>query len=195
MKKYVVKFSFWGAALYLLSCSNNNTGTTNSAATNSTDSAVHAAIDKTKEDTTAAASHDFILTAARKGLGEVAMAKLAQTNGGSKAVKEYGKMLEKDYSISNKKLLAIATAENITLPATVTDEQTTNITRLQNLKGNNFDKEFIPVVIENHTQDMVEFKKIIEGNNSQKVKDFAADMLPMLQTHLDKAKALHAAVK
>ena len=129
------------------------------------------------------------------GMTEVEMGKLAQSNGGSSDVKEYGKMLEKDHAAANADLRSIASAENLMLPTALDDEHAKNVKDMQAKKGADFDKAFIADMVEDHEKDIAEFKEAANSNPDQKIKDFAAKALPTLQKHLDKAKAIKSKMK
>ena len=140
-------------------------------------------------------TNDFVSKAGAGGIMEVAMGKLAQSNGGSNDVKEYGKMLEKDHGEAGDKLKSLAAAEGISFPTTMTDEQSQHMAHLQSLTGADFDKAFIPMMIDDHTKDIAEFKKAAAGNENEKVKSFATTTLPTLETHLSKAKSIKSKMK
>jgi len=206
MKKQFLKFSFiLSAGLIMLSC--NNASETEKTTTDSTkamsDANISANPNGTMSDSnsnkmapnTNLKTNDFVSKAGAGGLMEVAMGKLAQSNGGSNDVKEYGKMLEKDHGEAGDKLKALAAAEGISFPATMTDEQNQHITHLQSLTGADFDKAFIPMMIEDHTKDIAEFKKAATSNENEKVKNFASTTLPTLETHLSKAKSIKSKMK
>jgi putative membrane protein len=103
--------------------------------------------------------NEFVNKAGSGGMMEVEMGKLAQANGGSDDVRNYGKMLEKDHSEANAKLKNIAEKENIAIPASMLPDQKKHIDHLMMLKGKDFDKAFIPMMIEDHTKDIAEFKR------------------------------------
>ncbi len=140
-------------------------------------------------------TNEFASKATIGGMTEVEMGKLAQANGGSAGVKEYGKMLETDHAAANAELASIAAAEDINLPTAMDDEHSRNVKDMASKTGADFDKAFIPMMVEDHEKDIAEFKKAAENNSNQKIKDFASKALPTLQKHLDKAKMLKSKMK
>ena len=138
---------------------------------------------------------DFVMKAAIGGMMEVELGKLAQNNGGSQEVKAYGKMLETDHAEANSTLQTIATEEHITMPAAMDEEHSMHVKDMSAKKGAEFDKAFIPMMIEDHEKDITMFKKAGESNPDKEVKDFATKALPTLQKHLDKAKMLKDKMK
>ena len=63
----------------------------------------------------------FYEHAAQGGRVEVAAGKLAQKNGASQAVKDFGAMMVEDHSASNKKLKKLADSKSVKLPRAESD--------------------------------------------------------------------------
>src|SRR5438270_3176491 len=59
----------------------------------------------------------FAKKAASGGMAEVKLGKLAQENGMNRAVKEFGKRMEKDHSKAADQLKNVASKNNVDLPA------------------------------------------------------------------------------
>jgi putative membrane protein len=207
MKKHFFNLSFvLAAGFIMLSC--NNTSDTEKTNTDTTKTAMSDANTSPNPNGTMSDSNsnkmapnsnlktnEFVSKAGAGGMMEVAMGKLAQSNGGSNDVKDYGKMLEKDHGEAGDKLKSIANAEGISFPSTMTDEQSQHMAHLQSLTGADFDKAFIPMMIDDHTKDIAEFKKAAAGNENEKVKNFASTTLPTLEAHLSKAKSIKSKMK
>jgi len=58
--------------------------------------------------------------------------------------------------------------------------------------GAEFDKAYLEMMVKDH-EEAVELFTDASDNKNQTIKTFAADNLPMLQMHLDKAKELAGA--
>src|SRR4051812_35543012 len=84
---------------------------------------------------------------------EVEMGKLAQKNGQSKEVKEFGKTLVTDHSAADKKVKALAKKEKVEL----TDEKPAM--DHGDLTGADFDKKFAQSMLDDHEKDVAEVKK------------------------------------
>jgi putative membrane protein len=205
MKKQFLKLSFLLAAgIIFISCNNSGTEkTTTDSTTAMSDANIAPNPTSTMPDSnsnkmsanTNLKTNDFVSEAAAGSMMEVAIGKLAQSNGGSSDVKDYGRMLEKDHGEAGDKLKSLAAAEGISFPATMTDEQNQHISHLQSMTGADFDKAFIPMMIDDHTKDIAAFKKAAAGNENEKVKSFASTTLPTLETHLSKAKSIKSKMK
>src|SRR5579864_8800068 len=59
----------------------------------------------------------FYKNAAEGGMAEVELGNLAQKNGKSQSVKDFGAMMVKDHSAANEKLKSVAAAKNVALPS------------------------------------------------------------------------------
>ena len=209
MKIYFLKSCLaFASVMFLFSCGNNISSTEKSASDTTvanTDANMAPNPNATMSDSNnnkmdvstlpPGTPNEFVTKAGEGGFMEVAMGKLAQSNGGSNDVKEYGKMLETDHANANNKLKEIAAAEKISMPVAATKEQTMHMNEMQLKTGADFDKTFIPMMIEDHEKDINEFKKAATDNSNAKVKDFAAKTLPTLKKHLDRAKMIKSKMK
>jgi putative membrane protein len=119
---------------------------------------------------------------------EVAAGKLAQQNGQSKDVKVYGKTLVTDHSAADKKVMALAKEESITLPtsAPMSDD------KMEKMKGagSDFDKMFAADMLEDHKKDIAEVKAARDATKDAKLRALLAATLPVLEKHRDIAQKL-----
>lgn len=138
---------------------------------------------------------EFLKNAASSGMMEVELGKLAQANGSHKRVKNFGSMMVKDHSIANDELIALAISKNIPLPESVNTSHQKHINLLKNRKGSAFDLTYINIMIRDHKGDVKKFKGAAKDAVDTDVKTFAVETLPVLQKHLDSAKAIHKVLK
>jgi putative membrane protein len=130
---------------------------------------------------------------------EIDMGKMAKTNG-TASVKSYGNTLVKDHTANNTKLTALAKKKGITtIPQDqpMTEDQKRDhqmmmdgMTRLQNLKGAEFDREFITMMIESHDKTI---GRLDAGIASVKDADLVSHLKatkPVVQRHADAAREL-----
>src|SRR5262249_3715762 len=139
---------------------------------------------KTPDSVMGATDNDFVTKAAQAGMMEVELGKLAQTNGSSQDVKDFGKMMETDHSKANDELKSIAMAENISIPSAMNDEGNNHMKDMSGMQGADFDKHYISMMVDGHTKVLEEFKTAAASNPDQKVKDFAAKTVPVIEGHL-----------
>jgi putative membrane protein len=134
----------------------------------------------------------FYRDAAEGGLAEVAMGNLAQQKAQSPSVKEFGAQMVKDHSAANEKLKALARSKNITLPANPSVSEIETKSKLQVLSGQSFDKSYIKGMINDHEEDIAEFKKEATSGQDPDARAFANATLPTLEMHLKKIQAIAA---
>ena len=132
----------------------------------------------------------FTNEAAAGGLFEVEMGAIAQRNASSKAVKDFGKMMVDDHTQLNQELQALANKKNVPLPTEITNNQKDDTSKLGKETGSKFDKNYISMMVKDHEEDIDAFKKAGDDIKDQEYKDLITKALPVLQKHLDAAKAI-----
>lgn len=133
---------------------------------------------------------DFMVKAASGGMLEIVLGRLAQTNGASQGVKDFGEMMIRDHSQGGQELKILARHKQVILPDSISDAQKKEHDDLAKKTGAAFDKAYIKLMIEDHKEDIGEFRKAAQNANDTAVKIFAANTLPMLQKHLDAVEKL-----
>jgi len=125
----------------------------------------------------------FIKKAAKGGMMEVAMGKLADEKGQSEDVKSFGKRMVADHSKANDELKKIAAQKNAKLP---TKEPTASWTS---------DKAYMDAMVKDHEKDLAEFQEEAKSGSDPDVKKFADDTAKIVQEHLDLAKQTQSKLK
>lgn len=201
MKKIKKSFVLFMVMLSMAACNNRDeNGSTDTSNTNSS----KAVTDSTRGDkpsnmiapqtagtTATKESIDFATKAAGGGMMEVEAGKLAQQNAKSQRVKDFGNMMVGDHSKANDELKGLATANNITMPARLPDDLQKHIDMMSKMTGDTFDKHYMDMMVNDHKEDIGEFKKEANSSVNDAFKAFAAKTLPTLQKHLDSALAIH----
>jgi putative membrane protein len=134
----------------------------------------------------------FYKKAAEGGMAEVELGKLAQEKSSNASVKEFGGMMITDHTAANEKLKTIAASKNVKLPTSPSVGQMATKTKLQVLSGDTFDKSYIKDMIEDHEEDIKEFKQEAMSGQDPEAKAYAAETLPTLQKHLKKIRQIAA---
>ena len=200
----MITTTFLAASLLMMySCNDGEKSTSNETTTTnmSTDSGKGMMSDQsTTTDannnaaTAAATDNNMMMTfaneAASGGMMEVEMAKLARQNASSAEVKAFAKMIENDHAKANTELKSIAASKNMALPADLMSIHQQHMDEMMNMKGKDFDKHYIDMMVEDHNDDINSFKNASANLTDEQLKAFATKTLPVLQKHLDKAKSL-----
>ncbi len=122
---------------------------------------------------------DFIMEAAKGGMMEVDMGKMAQQQGKSAEVKKIGKMMVTDHTKANNQLMAIAKKKNVTVDTSH---------KMEKMNGADFDKEYLDQMVKDHDKDIAAFEKEAKNGKDADVKGFASKTLPTLKKHLQMVK-------
>ena len=131
----------------------------------------------------------FIKEAIQGNLAEVQMGQLAQKNGGSDEVKNFGKMLESDHGQANTKANQVAAELKVTPPTEPSSKQKHAYDRAAKLNGANFDREFARHMIIDHKEDIAKYQKASKSRDAA-LAGFASESLPTLQKHLKAAESI-----
>jgi putative membrane protein len=152
---------------------------------------------QTKTPATAAkgaADSPFVTEAAKGGMAEVELGKLAADKASSPQVKQFGQKMADDHSKANDELKSIASQKNITLPSSLDPKDAALRDRLSKLSGEAFDRAYMQAMVNDHVKDVNAFKKESTSGKDPDVKAFASKTLPTLQDHLTLARSTDQAV-
>jgi putative membrane protein len=131
----------------------------------------------------------FVLEAAKGGMAEVEVGKLAVDKASNADVKKFGQRMVDDHSKANDELKAIASSKHITLPASLDAKDKAMYDRLSKLSGAAFDRAYMQAMVTDHVTDVAAFKREAQTGNDPEVKAFAAKTLPTLEDHLKMARS------
>ncbi len=174
---------FWGAAcafLFVAGCAQTQ------RAADTTVAAARAQVNPTLSTSDAA----FMTTAARGGLAEVEMGRLAQRNGRSAAVKRFGQQMVSHHGQSNQEMMALAQQKQLTPPSTMGAEQQRIYDDLAKLRGGAFDRAYAQAMVRDHQEDLRAYQAEAQNGTDPDVRAFAARSVPLLQEHLRMARQL-----
>jgi putative membrane protein len=136
----------------------------------------------------------FVKKAASGGIAEVKLGELAEENGSSSAVKEFGKRMEKDHSKAGDQLKQVASKNNIAVPKGMDKKDQATYDHLSKLSGAEFDQVYAQHMVTDHEQDIEDFKNEASTGENPDVKRFASSTLPILQDHLRQAREMEKSV-
>lgn len=135
-----------------------------------------------------AADKKFVMDAAKGGLMEVELGKVAAEKGNSPDVKQFGQRMVDDHSKANDQLKSIAEQKGVTLPTDLDAKDKAMKDKLSGLSGDQFDKMYMHHMVMDHKKDVAEFKKESNSGKDNDVKNFASQTLPTLEDHLKQAQ-------
>lgn len=182
-----VALTAMGAALLLGACSRSDRSEYN------VDEAIpieNAATDMAP-GTNAAGTIDsaFITEAMRGDNAEVSIGQLAQAQGTSSKVKDFGRLLVDDHGSHKQELKTLAATAGVPVTDEPSAEGKANLEKLKALSGADFDKQFKAMMIEDHTKDIAKYERQAASSEAQTAA-LAQKTLPVLRKHLDAANGL-----
>lgn len=136
----------------------------------------------------------FVMKAAKGGMAEVELGKLAEDKGSSEQVKSFGKRMADDHGKANDELQSLAKNKNITLPSSMDAKDLALKNRLSKLSGSAFDRAYMSAMLTDHRKDVNEFKRESVSAQDPDIKAFASKTLPTLEDHLKLAQDTGKAV-
>ena len=136
-------------------------------------------------------SRQFLSTAVQGDVSEVELGKLAEQNGGSQGVRDFGKTLVADHSKAKDEAESTAKSIGLTPPEQPTPEAQKEYDKLKGLKGVEFDREFVRFMVEDHKKDIAKFKREARAKNGP-TSALAERQLPVLEKHLRMADELQS---
>lgn len=128
---------------------------------------------------------------------EIELGKLAQKQG-TPAVMRYGEQLARDHSTSEKEVSALAKKRGIAKlpeekPKTAAERQAKKqqkqaVAELAKLKGAEFDRQFLDMMIEDHEKELAKADVAIATVTDSELKTMLENNKVMLQRHADNAR-------
>ena len=125
----------------------------------------------------------FMKKAAKGGMMEVTMGRVAEQNAQSEDVKSFGKRMVTDHSKANDELKSIASQKGVQLPSKERSDKWAS------------DKAYMDMMVKDHEKDLAEFKEEASSGSDPDVKKFADDTAKVIQEHLDLAKETQSKLK
>ena len=135
---------------------------------------------------------NFARAAAAGGLSEVELGQLAEHEGQSSAVREFGQRMVSDHSKANAQLKELAAAASIPLPNTPDAEHRMMREQLDQVHGAAFDRTYIRGQIIDHQQTAQLLEYEIGSGQDAQLKSFASQVLPIVMQHLEMAQSIDA---
>lgn len=138
---------------------------------------------------------EFAQKASACSMAEVNLSELAVRYAHDPEVKKFAQRMIRDHKAAGQKLIRLANAKSLRLPAKMDDEHQKLFDKLQTLKGAEFDKCYIEAMVKDHEEAVKMFESKAKDGKDAAIKRLAADLEPALKKHLEMARDVCKNVK
>src|SRR5688572_29862896 len=193
MKKKLVAFPLLFSVL-VMACNDggDSSTTTDSATTTTTDTTAGAG---TTANQVGETDRTFLMDVASGGMHEVELGRVAQEAASHERVKNFANMMIQDHTNANNELKGISSTKNVMLPDSMMTKHREHLESMRSKTGRAFDKAYMQMMVQDHNETISKFQDAANNAQDPDVKAFASKTLPVLQKHLDSAKAINAVIK
>lgn len=119
---------------------------------------------------------------------QVMAGELAKTKATSQQVKDLADQVVTDHTMVTSELKSLAMENNMTVPEKISDKLQKKYDDLNEEKAEDFDKDYLKDVVREHKDEIDLFEKQAEKGEMESIKSWAAEKIPTLQNHLEKAE-------
>ena len=159
---------------------------------------------------------NFVSNQLADGMAEVELAKVARDHAASADVKQFAQMMIDDHTKAGDQLKQIATSNSIPVETKIDDKHQNLMDKLSKLNGADFDKEYMSAMVDDHQDAVSDLRSRVDENRSatdrltgknpenpaavkpeqsdnrvtMSINEWAANTLPTVEQHLDRAKQI-----
>lgn len=133
---------------------------------------------------------EFLSEAVKSGQFLETLGKTASTRAASKEVRQFGREVMNDFSKANKSVRELSAERGVATAATMDESRRSTLEWFQRLKGAEFDREFMSLMIDEFYRNIEAYGKEIRSGSDPRIKAFAEGRVPALQNHLKSARAV-----
>ena len=133
--------------------------------------------------------HDFLTKALKGDNSEIMLGNLAADRGRSQGVRDFGRTLVSDHTQARNEVLDVGRRFGVRPTREMAPGAREERDRLASLRGREFDRQFIRLMIDDHHKDINEFRDEAREHHGA-VSALAERQLPTLRAHLRTAMSL-----
>ena len=135
-----------------------------------------------------------IKNAAKMNLATTKFADLAAQKAQSQELKQFAQTLKQDHQKAQQDLEKIAQKHNVTLPTSVDEKCQEEISKLQALSGQEFDREFAKGAVEGHAMAVAHLQQASSGATDTDIRQYTQQMLSKVKEHQRKGREIAKSV-
>ncbi len=125
---------------------------------------------------------------------EIETSKVAKAKSTNADVKAYATMIIRDHTAAQAKVKTWATTAGVTLPTALDSGNQVLLDNIVGADAAGFDDKYLDTVIDAHESAISKFETYAREGADPALKQTAADLLPTLRSHFDRAKTIRDAV-
>ena len=125
----------------------------------------------------------FLRKAVEGGLAKVQFGQLAALKAASPDVKSFGQKMVTDHIDLNQQMATVADSLGIMLPKKISKEDQVEFEKLNSLSGNDFDTEYLTVMVRDHHKDLHEFREEAANASDPVLKDAVSKATFVIREH------------
>ena len=125
----------------------------------------------------------FLRKAAEGGIAEVKLGQLAAQKSSSDEVKAFGQKMVEDHTKLNNQMAQVADSLGVMLPKSMNKEDQAEYDKLNGLSGNDFDTEYLSLMVKDHHKDLHEFRIEAASRADQTLHDAVVQAETIIHDH------------
>jgi putative membrane protein len=141
-----------------------------------------------------APDQQFMLEAARGGIAEVELGRLATQRAASDAVRAFAQRMVGDHGAGNQELIQLAQSKGLMLPQEMGPAHRATMDRLAAMSGPAFDQAYMTDMMRAHQQNIALFTRESHEGRDADIRAWAMRKLPAIQEHQRVAYDVHSRI-
>jgi putative membrane protein len=133
---------------------------------------------------------DFLVQASTGGAAEVKYSELAAKQASDDKVKDFANKMVKAHSAMNDKLGEMAKGLKLAVVTGLEKDTKATYDRLAKLKGGEFDREYMKVMVDDHEKAASLFDREAKTGTDAGLKAFALEYAPKVKEHLKEGRTI-----
>jgi putative membrane protein len=136
------------------------------------------------------ADRAFIVAAQKGSIQQRALGRMAEEKSQNSRVRNFGRMIARDHNNVLQTLDELMHKNDIAEPRDLPEDRAEAVQQMKGLSGEVFDREFLNVVVEDHHKAVAAFRNEADSGQNAQLREYAQNLLPMLEKHLQEAQDL-----
>ena len=132
----------------------------------------------------------FVDEAGLANMAEIELSRAAMDKIKDQTVRDYAQRMIDDHTKMGEELKTLANTMGATVPSELSESAKQKKEELQKLSGKKLQDKYIDIMVDDHEKVVDLFREQSESEEDPQLQSFASRNLPVLQEHLDRAKAI-----